>query len=103
MGRIDVTPADLLGVAARLTGTADALALRAGGIGYALATLAPQLGADLGASAQAVAASAQEATAHVIAAYRGLAAVLSDSAGRYVAVDSGGDCRPPTTRTVAPP
>lgn len=88
--RIDVTPADLLTLSSRLTAAADDLGRRRAGIVDAVLASAPQLGAHAGPAAVSVAMDADDAVGRLTRAVHNVAALLSKSAGVYVATDAAG-------------
>lgn len=89
VSRLDVTPAELLAISGRLSAVADGLDTRVAGLGGAIAQTAAGLGGEGGARAVDTGLEATAAARRLVATYRGLAAILSTSAGRYVTVDGG--------------
>lgn len=86
--RIDVTPEDLLALSSHLTGAAADLDRRRAGIVEAILVQAPQLGVHAGPAAVSVADGADDAVGRLVRAVRNVAALLSQSAGVYVAADA---------------
>ena len=84
---IEVAPADLLSLAARLAATADDLDRRRAGVVEAVLAQAPHLGDRAGGAAVTIAAAADDAVGRLVRAHRHLVALLSASGGRYVAAD----------------
>jgi hypothetical protein len=85
--RIEVTPAELVALSRRLSALADDLEAGARGAVGAIDAFGSGLGADIAPSAQQIGDAAGAAVQRLVGAYRGLAVVLSDSAGRYVVTD----------------
>lgn len=86
---IEVAPPDLLSLAARLAATADGLDRRRAGIVEALLAQAPRLGDRAGGAAVTIANAADDTVGRLVRAHRHVAALLSASAGHYVAADAG--------------
>jgi hypothetical protein len=86
--RVDVTPEDLIALSSHLAGAAADLDRHRAGIVEAVLAQATLLGGHAGPAAASVADGADDAVGRLVRAVRNVAALLSESAGVYVATDS---------------